>query len=1527
MKTRMNRFSSSSRLLPGAVLALSALAVSLASAANNDTWLGNTSINWNTPANWDVNAGPAAGDSLFFQSAGSAGASLNNDIPASTAFGQITFDGGADAFTLSGNSLTITNPADAGAGNTTGGGINDMAANTETISLPLTLSSGLHVLTTGAGAGALNLSGNPFTRNTGATVQFLQSGGSMNVSGTSLANVNSILGGWAFIGSGNAGTSGNDWAALDGSGNVIPYAGYTPLAAGSAFTSDGTKHYQISTAGAATTLAAAGVTDIGSLSSICAASQVIGIASGQTLRVDSGGIINANGGNNSRNLQIGGTAGTGFLTAGAGNNTPGELTLIDLGLHDVPSAAYTVNAVVTNNGSGAVRVNVLGYVNFKASTNTFSGGLYVNAGRAATTGANGGTGANSFGPDGANVYVFPGAQALLGDQNTTYKQNFFVSGVGNADHSGYGVLRLSPNSAGTQTLAGTLTLLGSTRISLGSGLNGTISGQITGTGPFEIADNVNGNATLTLSNPNNNWTGGLEITSASSASRAATVKLGADNVIPAGDLTLNAGNNANSDTATLDMNGHNNTANGLISTATFPSNNRVTNSTATVCTLTVGNNNATSTFGGIISGTATTPLALTKIGTGSLSLGGANTYTGNTTISGGALLVNGSLASGSVVSLGAGALGGSGTVNGPVTTTSASAQINQELYYAANLAPATLTLGSSLNLSGGGACYLDLSTSHLSGNDQIAVTGALTLNNTAFHLNALGGATDLDSTGDYVLIQAGSISGTLSASPVWDGTAPSNRSEYIVAISGTKVVLHNTTYNGPIITSATATPDHANHFQSVLLSVTVSNGIMPYTVTVDASSIGQSASLSLVPNGSGHVFTNTVALSSAALGSYSLQVTAMDNAFQTANALIALTVTPVSLTWNGDASGNSFWGVSGELEWQGGLTYEDTDLVRFDDTATGLAATNVNLVAGLSPGGITVSNTAGLPTANYTFQGAGGISGSAPLTKQGSGTLTLTESGGDNFGGVITVSNGTLVLDQTSAIISGSLSIAGGATAQLGANDMGGAFLAGPVTMNGVLTVNRTDDLSINVAIGGVSTGTLIKTNSNTLSLATQNSFAGNVSVTGGTLQFTLLGNGVTSALGAVAAGRTITVGPSATLSGGQNWFGGGPSIDASYPTIVVNGGTLDTTVYTSVGSVILNNGAMWTNNNSTGGASYGSYQIRGSVTVGGTSPSAMGTSNAKGFNLNTNTVFNVADVTGNAAVDLTVSAPLWNNSGDFSTAPGGFTKAGAGTMLLTATNTYTGNTVVGSGVLAMNDSASISSSANVIVAGGATLDVSGRTDGTLTLASGQTLSGNGTVLGSVTEGAGATIAPGSSIGALTATNAVLLSGTTLMEIDATAGTNDQIKGAQTITYGGTLTVTNISGPPAVNQAFKLFSAANYGGSFAVANLPALTSGLGWNINNLPLNGTIKVVAAGPTTNANILSVSLVGTTLLIHGTNNNGGQNFHYAVLTSTNVALPLTNWTALATNSFNLDGTFDYTNPITPGAVRQFFDTLAVP
>jgi autotransporter-associated beta strand protein len=192
-------------------------------------------------------------------------------------------------------------------------------------------------------------------------------------------------------------------------------------------------------------------------------------------------------------------------------------------------------------------------------------------------------------------------------------------------------------------------------------------------------------------------------------------------------------------------------------------------------TLTVGSNNNSTTFNGVIKGSGA---GLTKAGTGDLSLGGSNTYTGSTLINAGILtLTLGGAIQGSV-NVGNGSaiatLEGSGTV-GNVTVNSASASDYGIL--AAGIviggpytiaSAGTLTTGN-LTLSGANA-QVDflLGNSALAGTtySTIVVNGNLTLGNALLNLTALPDF----SPGTYDLFSySGTESGTLTLGSLPNG--------------------------------------------------------------------------------------------------------------------------------------------------------------------------------------------------------------------------------------------------------------------------------------------------------------------------------------------------------------------------------------------------------------------------------------------------------------------------------------------------------------------------------------------------------------------------------------------------------------------------------------------------------------------------------------------------------------------------------------------------------------------------------------
>jgi fibronectin-binding autotransporter adhesin len=145
-------------------------------------------------------------------------------------------------------------------------------------------------------------------------------------------------------------------------------------------------------------------------------------------------------------------------------------------------------------------------------------------------------------------------------------------------------------------------------------------------------------------------------------------------------------------------------------------------------TLTVNGTTGT-TFSGTIEDTANAGAngnpalggSVTKSGDGALTLTGANTYTGTTTISAGKLLANnttGSATGSGPVSLDGGTLGGTGTVTGPITTTANGGTI------APGASAGTLTVTGDVTLGAMSRLAIELDGAS---SDSLAVGGTLDL--------------------------------------------------------------------------------------------------------------------------------------------------------------------------------------------------------------------------------------------------------------------------------------------------------------------------------------------------------------------------------------------------------------------------------------------------------------------------------------------------------------------------------------------------------------------------------------------------------------------------------------------------------------------------------------------------------------------------------------------------------------------------------------------------------------------------------
>ena len=271
----------------------------------------------------------------------------------------------------------------------------------------------------------------------------------------------------------------------------------------------------------------------------------------------------------------------------------------------------------------------------------------------------------------------------------TYLNTSAVTITGTGATGQGGALRFFGN--GATVWAAPIILNGNSTIySYAGAANTTLNGAITGTGNLSLAS-AGGSTTHTavwLLNAASTYNGSTVIRN-NDGLLDMTVKLGVNDALSTTTSLNLEGTTAQATNTftTLDLNGKNQALAGLTDTNSSSSaanvafGKRVINSGSLLSTLTLNITSGTSTYGttgvnvlaGTIGGTtaagvAANNLALTKTGTGTLVLGGNNTYTGATTISAGTLEI------GAGGRLGAGSYAGNISNNGTLIYSGTNAQ-------------------------------------------------------------------------------------------------------------------------------------------------------------------------------------------------------------------------------------------------------------------------------------------------------------------------------------------------------------------------------------------------------------------------------------------------------------------------------------------------------------------------------------------------------------------------------------------------------------------------------------------------------------------------------------------------------------------------------------------------------------------------------------------------------------------------------------------------------------------------------------
>ncbi len=516
-------------------------------------------------------------------------------------------------------------------------------------------------------------------------------------------------------------------------------------------------------------------------------------------------------------------------------------------------------------------------------------------------------------------------------------------------------------------------------------------------------------------------------------------------------------------------------------------------------TLSKGSLNRNDSISGVISGAVG---VLSKIGNGILTLTGDNTYTGQTTVQQGTLLVNGNqlAATGDVNVSALSTLGGAGVTGGKVTVAD-----NGHLAAGADLASVgVLTLGG-LTLNQNSQVDFQFGQSFTAGgtlNDLVNINGDLNLNGKLNITQTPGGTFDV---GVYrVFNYTGSLTDNLmdiGAAPdaaddlyvqtsiagqvnlvnrtgvilrFWDGnlTTSKNDSE----INGGDGVWQNSHGNDNWSTDVT-TPDGRFNAPFSDGSFAVFGGEKG-TVTVD-NALGEVLVSGMQFATDGYVINDGTITTNTA----DTQIRVGDGTAPGANYIATInSVIAGSGGINKTDIGTLL--LNGNNTYAGGTTVSGGTLQVSSDNNLGQAGTGITLNGGTFRYGaafdtaraVTLAANGGtVDTNGNNVTLLSSVGGSGALTKAGLGTLTLSQD--STYTGDTTISTGNL---------------------QLGTSGTQGSVI-GNIINNGVLQINRSNSLTLGGNISG--TGQLWQQGSGTTFLAGSNNYQGVTLVESGTLK------------------------------------------------------------------------------------------------------------------------------------------------------------------------------------------------------------------------------------------------------------------------------------------------------------------------------------------------------------------------------------------------------------------------------------------
>ncbi|EGI1940553.1 autotransporter outer membrane beta-barrel domain-containing protein [Salmonella enterica] len=1082
----------------------------------------------------------------------------------------------------------------------------------------------------------------------------------------------------------------------------------------------------------------------------------------------------------------------------------------------------------------------------------------------------------------------------LADADDSFTVNTVLENVD--ANSGWDGQSLTKTGAGTLILNAENTYTGGTTISDGT----LVANNVEALGTGDVTDN----ATLEL-NTGGDFTNNIS---------------GSGQVVKSGDKTLT-------------LSGTNSYTGGTtISDGTLVASNVEALGTGDITDNATLELNAGGDFANNIGGTG----SVVKSGDKTLTLSGANSYSGATTISGGTLIAT------HVNALGTGAIDNRASLlldaSGQFTVTDLTTESggNTEIGAGSTLQATTLTQKSDSTLS------INLNSNTVDpvihAASQVSLAGTLDITGVGDVLDSDPASTDdLDTftliasdktiAGDFEKLTVAGMDADLADFITVDGRIDDTGKQYELTTALTWYADRD-----DAVTDAHGTFNLTNADGSFAVNTVLEN----VDATLDPASATGWDGTSLIKQGAGtlilnaeNTYTGGTTISGGTL--VATNVDALGSGDVTDDATLELNTGGTfdnAISGSGQVvkSGDGALTLSGANSYSGGTLISDGTLV----------ASNVDA---LGSGDVTDDATLELNTGG-TFDNA--ISGSGQVVKSGDGALTL--SGANSYSGGTLISDGTLVASNVEALgtgdvtdnatlalntggtfdnaISGSgnvvksgdgtLTLSGSNTYTGGTLISDGTLVAsnvealgtGDVTNDAVLELNTGGDFDN--AISG--SGQVVKSGDDMLTLSGSNTYTGGTTISGGTLvasNVEALGTGDVTDNAVLelntggdfdnaisGSGQVEKSGDDVLTLSGANSYSGGTLI--SDGTLVAsNVEALGTGDVTDDATLELNTGGTF--DNAIGGSGNVVKSGDDTLTLSGSNSYTGGTLISSGTLVATNVdALGSGDVTDNATLEL-------NTGGTFDNAISGsgqVVKSGDETLTLSGANSYTGGTLISSGTLVANDvnalgtgdvtdnavlelntggdfDNAISGSGQVVKSGDETLTLSGANSYT-----GGTLISGGTLVATSVEALGS--------GDVT-DNAVL-------ELN-TGGTFDNaISGSGQVVKSGDKTLT-LSGANSYTGGTTIS-----GGTLVASNVEALGSGDIDNYASLQLNASGQFVTANLTTHDNAITAIGAGSALRANTLTQEANSTLAVHLIDSNSGAI-------VTADHANLGGTLDIT------------------